>query len=38
MEKNQKKMRYMQKIKKDEICLKNKKKTYFFIISVNNLL
>ncbi len=30
MEKNQKKMRYMQKIKKDEICLKNKKKTYFF--------
>lgn len=29
MEKNQKKMRYMQKIKKDEICLK-KKKTYFF--------
>ena len=38
MGKNQKKMRYMQKIKKDEICLKNQKKTYFFIISVNNLL
>jgi len=31
MEKNQKKMRYMQKIKKDEICLKNQKKLIFLL-------
>lgn len=30
MGKNQKNMRYMQKIKKDEICLKNQKNDLFF--------
>ena len=33
MEKNQKKMRYMQKIKKDEIYLKNQKKLIFYYVS-----